>query len=81
MMTGFGMGFGGIGLIFMILFWGGLILGGVWLVKTVFASNQQSNSGNSALEQSSPRDILDLRYARGEITRDQYEIMKADLSD
>jgi len=81
MMTGIGMGFGGIGLILMFLFWGGLILGGVWLVKTVFANNQDNQSGNSASTHSSPREILDQRYARGEITRDQFEIMKADLSD
>ena len=79
MMTGIGMGFGGIGLILMFLFWGGLIFGGVWLVKTLFASNQQNQSGNSASTQSSPHEILDQRYARGEIDRDQYEIMKQDL--
>ncbi|HMN73222.1 MAG TPA: SHOCT domain-containing protein [Rhodoblastus sp.] len=28
----------------------------------------------------SARDILDKRYARGEITKDQYEAMKRDLS-
>jgi putative membrane protein len=27
----------------------------------------------------SPREILETRYARGEITRDQFEQMKADL--
>jgi uncharacterized membrane protein len=30
-------------------------------------------------EASSPYDVLDLRYARGEITRDQYMAMKADM--
>lgn len=30
-------------------------------------------------EASTPYDILDLRYARGEITRDQYLAMKADM--
>jgi len=79
MMTGIGMGFGGIGLILMFLFWGGLILGGVWLVKTVFANNQHKQSGNSASTQSSSREILDLRYVRGEISKDEYEIMKQDL--
>jgi uncharacterized membrane protein len=30
-------------------------------------------------EATTPADILDLRYARGEITRDQYMAMKADM--
>ena len=30
-------------------------------------------------EATSPADILDLRYARGEITRDQYMAMKTDM--
>lgn len=31
-------------------------------------------------EQLSPREILQIRYARGEITREQYQQMLADLS-
>jgi len=81
MMTGFGMGLGGIGLILMLLFWGVLIFGGAWLVKTIFSSTQQNRSGSVPHEPLSPRDILNQRYARGEITREQYEIMKADLSE
>ena len=78
-MMGLGLGLGGIGIIIMILFWGGLIFGGVWLVKSLFASGQNNQSGPAAPRQSSARELLDQRYARGEITRDQYEIMKHDL--
>lgn len=80
-MMGIGMGFGGIGLVLMLLFWGGLIVGGALLVKTVFTGSQQNHFRNSISEQSSPRKILDQRYARGEITREQFEIMKTDLSE
>lgn len=80
MMTGIGMGLGGIGLILMLLFWGGLIFGGVWLVKTIFTSGQQTPSGMASLEQTSPRDILDQRYARGEISKDEYDQIKNDLT-
>ena len=76
MMTGFGfMGF--FGLILMVLFWGGLIALAVWLVKAIFSSGPASRmpGGSTA----SPHEILDERYARGEITRDQYEQMKQDL--
>ena len=71
------MGFGGIGLIFMIFFWVAVIAGLVWLVKTVGGSNLQFpgqiQSGANA------REILDQRYARGDLDREQYEIMKKDL--
>jgi len=72
--------FGGLGLILMVLFWGALIFGGVWLVKTVFTSSPQTHSGNAAEKQPSPREILDQRYARGEISREEYEQIKADLA-
>ena len=80
MMTGIGMGFGGIGLILMILFWGGLIFGGIWLVKTVFTNNQQTTNGSPETKQPTAREILDQRYARGEISREEYEQVKEDLS-
>ncbi len=44
-MMGIGMGLGGIGLLVMLLFWGGLIFGGVWLVRTLFNGGQ--NPGQS----------------------------------
>ncbi len=75
-MMGFGMGFGAIGLLLMLLFWGGLIFGGVWLVKALFNGAQ---SGPAAPRQPSAREILDQRYARGEISREEYETIKRDL--
>jgi uncharacterized membrane protein len=57
-----------------------LILGGVWLVKAVLAGSQSNQSGNMISQQASPRDILDQRYARGELSREEYEQIKADLS-
>jgi putative membrane protein len=80
MMTGLGiMGLGGIGIVFMALFWGGLIFGGIWLVKSLFNTGQGNQNGPAVPRQPSARELLDQRYARGEITRDQYEIMKQDL--
>ncbi|MBM3143826.1 MAG: SHOCT domain-containing protein [Chloroflexi bacterium] len=73
------MGFGGIGLIFMLLFWGALIFGGIWLVKTLFDAGQGNLGGPAAPRQQSPREILDQRYARGEISREEYEQIKSDL--
>jgi putative membrane protein len=79
-MMGFGMGFGIVGLLFMLLFWGALILLAVWLVKAIFTSNTHHSSFPSQPRQDSTAlEILAQRYARGEITREQYEIMKEDL--
>jgi putative membrane protein len=63
-------------MIMMVAFWGLLIAGGVWLARAIF------NSGGSQHLPSPPtaREILDQRYARGELTREQYELMKQDLA-
>ena len=73
-MMGFGMG---IGMLLMALFWIILIAGAVWLVSILFKTGRPPGNDNRGL---TPREILDQRYARGEITREQYEIMKKDLS-
>jgi putative membrane protein len=75
------MGFGLVGLLFMFLFWGGLILLAVWLAKAIFSSSSRNRSSSPPAGKSQAAlEILAERYARGEITRDQYEIMKEDLS-
>lgn len=77
-MMGFGMV---IGLLFMVLFWGGLILLAVWLVRALFSGNTTGRSSAMRMETSDTAlEILAQRYARGEITREQYETMKEDLS-
>lgn len=79
MMTGFGMGFAGLfGLIIMGLFFGGLILFIVWASKSIFGNNGSSQFTSKELSPGA-REISDQRYARGEITREQYELMKQDL--
>ena len=78
-MMGFGFGFGLLGLLLMVLFWGGLILLAVLLVRALFRGNRGSlNTASGHTE--TAREILDQRYARGELTREQYELMKKDLS-
>ena len=78
MMHGFGYGFGPWGWVIMTLFWGMLILGVAWLIRSALSGwantpNPRSNAGPNA------REILDRRYASGEIERKEYEIMKNDL--
>jgi len=77
-MMGMGMGFGVFGLLLMFLFWGGLVALAIWLVSALFPRGGQG-TGLLAGHDQSAREILDTRYARGEITREEYELMKQDL--
>jgi putative membrane protein len=77
---GFG-SFGWIGLIFNLAIIVIVISLIVWVVRrftaggSAFASLQTSGGA-----QPSPREILDIRYARGEIDRDLYQQMISDLN-
>ncbi len=66
------MGFGGI---FMILFWGLVILGAIALVRWLWMSGKDSRNESRG----TPLDILQERYARGEIEREEYERKRKDL--
>ena len=68
---GWGMGFGWI---FMILFWGLVILGIVYLVKLIAGGSNKGDQSETAL------DILKKRYARGEISKDEFEQMKKEIN-
>jgi uncharacterized membrane protein len=72
------MGFGLFGLVLMLLFWGLLIAGAVWLVRVILTggSNTGIPAGRNRL---SAREILDQRYAQGEITREQHQLMSEDV--
>ena len=76
MMHGFGFGIGGF--IGMVLVWILLIVGAVWLIKQIF-SGSSNRPGNSPGAEERAIDILDKRYARGDIDREEYERMKNDL--
>jgi len=71
---GWGWGWIGLGILHMGLFWILVVLGIVVLVKWL-ASSGASRTGSPAL------DILKERYAKGELTREQFDQMKRDLGD
>ncbi len=70
--TGFGMGFGGFGLgwVFMVIFWGVIILVAVYLIKAVFTDRK---SDSSVRDSETAEEILKKRLASGEITTKEYE--------
>ncbi|MEJ2637750.1 MAG: SHOCT domain-containing protein [Calditrichia bacterium] len=74
MMGGFGMGFGWIFGILLI----GLV---IWAVTGFAGGRTFQTGGNGHISSGeSPLDVLKKRYARGEISREQYEEMKRDLN-
>ena len=72
MMFGSGIGFG----IPMILFWVVVIAALVMLVSALFSS---SGDGGASARSESALEILDKRYARGEIDKARYDAMRRDL--
>ena len=65
-------------MIFMILFWGLIIVGLVALIRWLLQST--GSKGHSGVSTGSKAiDILKERYARDEIDRDEFESMKKDI--
>ncbi|MBI5566104.1 MAG: SHOCT domain-containing protein [Chloroflexi bacterium] len=71
-----GFGFGGI---FTILFWIVIIGLGVWLISNLVSRTNNQSPSSSGTAPESALDILKKRYARGEITKEQYDEMRRDL--
>jgi len=75
MMGGWGMGW--LGMIFMMAFWILVIVGLVflikWLIQSTRGAKEVGHGTSRALE------ILKERYARGEITKEEFEQMKKDI--
>jgi putative membrane protein len=65
------------GAVMMLLFWGGLITAAVIIIRAIVGAG--SNRGSAAGGEDA-LDILKKRYARGDISKDEYEEMRRDLS-
>jgi len=70
-MMHYGYGYGGMfmGILFLI----------VIAVLVYFIIQALSSKGRPSMQNESPLDILKRRYAKGEITREEYEKMKKDI--
>ncbi len=69
----FGMGWMLLGFVFWIFIVACAVLLVLWIIG-------KSGRGRQVQAEDSAMDILNKRYARGEITREQYEDMKKDIS-
>jgi putative membrane protein len=72
MMTGFGMGFGWFGFVMMAIFWLATLAAAIWLFSNLFPQNKQTMNGDTP---ETAVTILKKRYARGEISREEFETM------
>lgn len=72
-----GYGFNPFGAILSLVFWaliiGGIVLLVVWLALNAGRTTLVASSGDA------PLDILKVRYAKGEITQEQFDAIKRDL--
>ncbi len=69
-----GVGYGLLGLIFPALFW--ILL--IWAIASMVRSSRHGRFWDDHPRQT-PLEILQERYARGEITKKEFEEMKKDL--
>ena len=65
-------------MVFGLLIFAGIILFAIWAV-TRLTSSERGRSSESANSAEDPLVILQRRYARGEIGRDDYERIRSDL--
>ena len=73
---GWGPGYGLFGWLMMLLFWILIIVGAALIIRWLVTET----GSRSAAAGDTTVDILKRRYAKGEITKDQFEAMKRDLS-
>ncbi len=66
-------GYGGMGMIFMALFWFGVVALVVWGIRSAGDTRVHQDSSRRAIE------ILEQRFARGEIETDEFQARRAEL--
>ena len=75
---GFGLAGGLIGLLFNIIIIVGIVVLIVWAMQKFSSSNASSKTASSG-QPASAREILDIRYASGELTRAEHQTKLGDI--
>ena len=70
------MGLGGA--IWMIVFWIVILGGGIWLLATIFPRTRSASDSDDQTNDD-PLVILKQRYARGELSKEEFETISHDL--
>jgi putative membrane protein len=81
---GFSWGWMIFGGLIMLLFWGGLLIAVFFIIRAALRSDTRQGprrNGSPATGSKTPLDILKERYARGEISKAEYEQMREDLRE
>ncbi len=79
MMSGWGMGFGALGFLFMAVFWIVIIAAAVWLLGNLFPRRDTTQPSGTVDE--TAVEILKRRYARGELSQEEFTTMRSELKD
>lgn len=66
-------------MIMMILFWAAIIVGLVVLIRWLWTTGNSRHQGMLSNASESPLDILKKRYARGELSKQEFETMRQDI--
>jgi len=80
MMMGGGILAGFVLLVVFVLVVIGIVLAVIWIVRQNAGSSMNKSSYSAHTSYNDALDILKRRYASGEITKDQFEEMKKDIS-
>ncbi len=75
---GWGWGWMAFGMAWMVFFWGAIIALVVWAISRL-AGDGWAQGERRANDGRSPLDIAKERYARGEITQEQFQRLREDL--
>ena len=73
---GYGYGMGIVGGLLFLAFWGLIIVGLLLLIRRLW---DQGRPADGAGKGEAPLDILKRRYARGDITKEEFDRIKQDL--
>lgn len=66
----------------MVLFWGAILALIVWAIQTVTRQeSDQTHAPHTSASARKPLDIAKERYARGEVSRKEFEEIKIDLEE